>query len=164
MLRPLRRAFCYPRPVPASPAGNGLFVGFAGPAFGLLTAPRHLVQDPPDGGLLVLHAEAMANYLGDSGQGPQLGVEARGSGAFQEYLQQLLTLPGGQLGRRSRVAFGQDGLAPSCLVSHLPLRHRPPGHAYHPADLGWSVAGLQKLHGPQTATLQFLWRSRGSHA
>ena len=63
MLRPLFRAFFYPRPVFATPAGNRLFVPLAGAALGLLAAPAHRSQDAPDLAGVVLDAEVHRDHL-----------------------------------------------------------------------------------------------------
>src|SRR5512137_3104738 len=95
-LRPLFRAFFYPRPVLCSPACNGHFVPLAGPALGLLGRPADPTEQIPDVPRVIAHPKMLGDHFAHPLQGPQLrGVTLAAWPTFQQR-NQALTLAAGQ--------------------------------------------------------------------
>lgn len=95
---PRRAAFCYMRPARPLPGRNGRVVPLQRPAFGFLTTPPHVVQQPRHMVGMVVNAKLLPDQLRNPLQGPQVGPMASGHGASHQQFGQspFLRLP--QLG------------------------------------------------------------------
>ena len=74
-----REAFFYPGPSGPLPLLDASFVALDGPAFGLLVAPVHLVEETSHVIAVIPNAEELLDHLGNPAGGPQGGARASGA-------------------------------------------------------------------------------------
>lgn len=144
MVRPLRRAFFYTRPVLLTPPDNGLFVAFAGSTFGFLGTPTHAVQHMPHPGRIVADAETSFDHFRDPFQCPPVGPIPVGQRALQQQLPQFPPLPNCQLGPGTRMRLALQAFLPGLLVDFLPLRDSPRRDTKSPGYLAGSMTGFEQ--------------------
>lgn len=149
-----REPFFDPRPAIAQPASDGLVVAFASPPFGTLATPPQLPEDFPDMPCVKCHPEFSPNDLGDTFQGPQVGLVTSGRRSGQkDRFQATQIVPGESTVAACSPCACQCSLA-SCFPEGMPTTGGLTTDTQFPSHVGLRRTASEQL-GCTDASLLF---------
>ena len=152
------------RPSSPTPPCDLLFVALAGAAFGLLTTPPHLLQEPPDMAGMIRYGELRLDQIGHAPQRPQLGLVSSRRRAALKQLPQSLPLRFRELRGSARRGHRRKSLRAFQMVGLIPSVNRTHRGVHGARHCKQALPGIELLDGPPSPCFQLLRGTWRSHA
>jgi len=160
-----RLAFFYPRPGLFDPGRDLGFVSLGGAPGGLLPAPAHRPQKPPDVARVVIDRSRLLDHLGHPLERPEVGRVPVGSGSLQQRFLNgahlLRAEPWHPAGATGSVQGVSDPTASDPLIH--PVAHRLAGDPQRPGHRSRQLTRLKHPRRLQTALLHRLEIATGAN-
>ena len=103
---------------------------------------------------MIRDAETATDQIDYSGAGPQIGGVSEGRGTFEEHLDELLAISGGQLGRTAGGRDWRQSLNSVVMIGRKPPMHRAAIDRRLARYLAGTETFAEELHGLQSPPFQ----------
>ena len=147
----------------ADPVLDRLLVPLHGPSRRLLGGEAQLMHEPGDVVLVIRHAIALLDELGDAAAGPQVGREAVNPGAFEQLPHEPSLLLAAEPGRGAGGGLGVEARLAASAIGVAPASHAERCGPDASGHIGDGMTLLEQCDGSPPPTLQFPGGSFGSH-